>query len=777
MKGPALCFCFAACLGISSAASVPSEIDWPEFIGRHDLIWEETPRQWNEGGFTGNGQLGMMVYATLADNRVDFHLGRNDVTDHRLAPDRKTSLGTPGANVMIHYPRLDIGRMALRPAGKIQSLTLHQDLWNAELRGTLTTDLGLIRFRALTPRDRMIHLIEIESTEKTADGSAAAWKWEFLPGNPASPRVQIAPPNDPFDPTYQTNPPPVLQRIDDIKVCVQPLSAGGDYATAWLQREQSPGKAELFIATANEVPATGQSAVVAARDVREAAAAPQEALLSDHRQWWHAFYQKSFLSIPDPRLESFYWIQLYKLGAAIRKDGPPLDLSGPWFRVNEWPGIWWNLNIQLTYWPLPPANQLELSATYNKAVDDHFEGLLSHFGGQHNMGDLAWALHSYWLHLRHEGDWQAMREGWLPKAERVFAHYQKLLSRGEDGKLHLAPLGSPEYKAFTTFPDSNFNLALLRWLGQTMIEVNDKTSAGNPNSDAWRQTLADLTDYPVDKNGYKIAANQSMEESHRHFSHIIGFYPLFVMNADDPATYQLLDRSIRHWLELRNPDGSQDRCGFTLAVAASQKAALGQGNEALAYLDEFLDNRILERKTLFASRILSNTFSVETNGANPTIETSLGAANAAIELLFQSWGGKVRVFPAVPTGWKQASFRDLRAQGAFLVSAAREDGKTAWVSIESLAGEPLVLKVPDWSGPLEVVSGPQQKLVESAPGEYTIPLQKGGRITLRPDGSQAPVVVRPVSRPAEKNHPYGVKKGGSLPNDMSWHREPLRLEQ
>jgi hypothetical protein len=776
MKAHILNISLAACLHLPAAAALQEEIDWPEFIGRHDLVWEETPRQWNEGAFTGNGQLGMMVHATLEDNRIDFHLGRNDVTDHRLAPDRKTSIGTPGANVMIHYPRLDIGIMALRPAGKIQSMTLHQDLWNAELRGTVTTDLGVIQLRALTPRDRMVQLIEIESTEKTADGTAAPWKWEFLPGNPASPHVQIFPQN-PESKTYEPNPPPVLQRINDIKICVQSLFAGGDYATAWLQRDESPRKAALFIATANEVPASGKSAVVAARDVREAAEAPRDQIIAAHRSWWHDFYQKSFLSIPDPRLESFYWIQLYKLASAIRKDGPPLDLSGPWFRVNEWPGIWWNLNIQLTYWPLPPANHMELSATYNKAVDDHFEGLLSHFGGHHNMGDLAWALHNYWLHLRHEADWQGMRDGWLPKAVRVFAHYQKLLSRGEDGKLHLAPLGSPEYKAFATFPDTNFNLALLRWLGQTMIEVNEKTSAAHPDADIWRRTLADLTDYPVDQNGYKIAANQSMEESHRHFSHIIGFYPLFVMNADDPQTYQLLDRSIRHWLELRNPDGSQDRCGFTLGVAASKKASLGKGDESLAFINELLDNRILENKTLFASRLLPNTISVETNGRNPTMESPIAAANAAIELLLQSWGGKVRVFPAVPTAWKQAAFRDLRAQGAFLVSAAREDGKTAWVSIESLAGEPLVLKVPDWSGPLEAVSGQQQKLMESAPGEYTIPLQKGERVTLRPAGSQAPVILRALARPAEKNHPYGLKKGGSLPPNMSFPFPPLRLEQ
>jgi len=761
---------------LSHAAPIEHAINWPEFIGRHDLVWEETPLQWNEGGFIGNGQLGLMVFATMGDNRVDFHLGRCDVTDHRLAPYRKTSLGIPGANVMIHYPRLDLGRMVLRPAGKIQSMTMRQDLWNAELRGTITTDRGELSFRALTPRDRMVQLIEIVSTEKNADGSEARWRWEMMPGNPASPHVQIHSQNEESK-AYKPNPPPVLERIGEVKVCVQKLLAGGDYATAWLEQAEAPGRATLFLSTANEIPRSGESAKVAAREVLEAAAAPKDTLIAAHREWWHAFYQKSFLTIPDPRLESFYWIQIYKMAASTREGGPAIDLHGPWFRVSEWPGIWWNLNIQLTYWPFPPANHMDLSATYNQAVNEHFAGLMRAFGGQHNMGDLAWALHSYWLHQRYEGNWTALRDTWLPKADRVFADYRKLLAPGTDGKLHLPPMSSPEYEGFTSFPDTNYNLALLRWLAQAMIEVNEKTAAGNPHLDDWRETLAKLVDYPVNKNGYMISANQGVEKSHRHFSHIIGFYPLFVMNADDPPTRQRLDLSIRHWLGLTNPDGFQDRCGYTLTAAASQKAALGQGDEALAYLNEFLDNGILKHKSYFASRLLANTLYVESGGRNPTIETPLCAANSVIELLLQSWGGKVRVFPAVPTAWKQTAFHDLRAQGAFLISAAREDGKTAWVSVESLAGEPLVLKVPDWSGPLEIVSGPPQELRETAPGEYPIALKKGERISLRPAGSKVQMVLRPSSRPAEMDHPYGVKKGQSLANDMSWPVEPMRLEQ
>lgn len=130
-------------------ALVESRVDWAEFLGRHDMVWEQLPLQWNEGAWLGNGQLGLMVYATTRDNRVDFHLGRVDVTDHRGAPDKKTSRGVAGRGVMYDFCRLDIGRMALRPSGKIVDGGIRVDLWNAEMRGTIKTDRGEIKFREI----------------------------------------------------------------------------------------------------------------------------------------------------------------------------------------------------------------------------------------------------------------------------------------------------------------------------------------------------------------------------------------------------------------------------------------------------------------------------------------------------------------------------------------------------------------------------------------------------------------------------------------------------
>jgi len=751
----------------ATAAPVAPQIkvDWPAFLGQHDLVWEQLPRQWNEGAFVGNGQLGMMVYATLKDNRVDFHLGRADVTDHRKAPDRKTSLGVKGASLFWDFPRLDIGRMALRPAGKILDGTMRQDLWNAEITGTITTDLGELKIRAFTPRDRMVEIIQVSSTEKTSDGKPAEWKWDFRPGNPASSRAQIAP-KQAADAKYVTNPNPVLSEKDGLPVCVQSLLAGGDFATAWLEKRDSGARAStLFVATANEIPAAGKSAEVAVKEVRDAESAAFDGILSAHRAWWHAFYPNAFLTIPEARMEAFYWIQIYKIAAASREDGPAVDLFGPWFRTSIWPGMWWNLNVQLTYWPVYAGNRLELGKNYLDVVDTHFDEL---FGGRINhpgLGDWAWAMHNYWWQLRFAGNWPAVHEKWTPKAKAVLAGYLPRLKKNAEGKLELNAMGSPEYKGFKTFPNTNYNLAMLRWLLNSLLEADARSGKpADPAATEWKRILAELIPYPVDDNGLRIGSDQAVDMSHRHFSHLIGLYPLYQLDPNSAADRDLVVKSVIHWHKIGDGKGL---CGYSYTGGTSLYASLGMGDEAHGMLHNFLTGKT------GSSTLLPNAMYAEGGARFPTIETPLSGASATMDLLLQSWGGRIRVFPAVPSAWKQAAFHQLRAMDGFLVSAARNEGKTQWVSLQSEAGEPCILRVADWKGPLTVSGTRQHDATELAPGEWRIDLKKGEQVLVHPAGMKTQPVIQalPVN-PAERNL-YGVKKGKQIEQDQSWPEVPL----
>jgi len=725
-----------------------SDPDWSRYLSKHDLVWEQMPLQWNEGAFVGNGQVGMMVYISQKENSIVFHLGRQDVTDHRKAPNQKSSLGADGATVMFDFPRLDVGRLFLRPVGKIISGTFRQHLWNAEVTATVVTDSGTIELRALTLRNRMVSLVEVSSTEPRAA------QWSFKAGNPMTPRGQVFPWS--VKDNYENNPKPVVSREGDAGLCVQSLLAGGDYATAWLEKRNKK-TSTLYITTANEVPASGVSARVALQAVRDAAARKSSKLIEESRDWWHNYYRQSFISIPDTKMESFYWIQLYKLANASRPDGPAIDLFGPQFRINQWPGLWWNLNVQLTYWPVYPSNHLEMGENLITLIDERFDGLLKMHKNT-KLGDFAWAMHNYWLQYSYAGDWKSIEQKWVPKAMKIAKAYEAFQFRDSTGRIQLVPMGSPEYNGFKPYPNTNYNLAILRWLLNTLVQSCEKSGTYPDEVAQWKKKLADLIPFPTDKNGLMIGSTQPVDMSHRHYSHLLALYPLFQLNPDDAADRELVDKSVTHWHKI---GGGKELCGYSFTGAGSLYAALGRGNDAYDILYTFLNGKI------GMSMLTPNTFYLESFGKNPVIETPMSCASATLELLLQSWGNKIRVFPAVPDKWKEASFLQLRAQGGFLVSASRSQSRTQWVWLKSLAGEPCVLKTTDWQTIVQIKGKRKFKIAPLGNGEFSIDLKAGEEVCLA-DRPRADISFTPVNHPDADINAYGVKRGKNLPSGLEW---------
>jgi alpha-L-fucosidase 2 len=138
-------------------------------------------------------------------------------------------------------------------------------------------------------------------------------------------------------------------------------------------------------------------------------------------------------------------------------------------------------------------------------------------------------------------------------------------------------------------------------------------------------------------------------------------------------------------------------CGFSFAWRACLAARTGDPATALSNLNLYLEKYISRNG-------FDLNFDYRKTGSRPfTLETNFAAAQAVHEMLLQSWGGVVRVFPAVPEKWAEASFDGLRAEGAFIVTARREKGQTASVKIVAEKGgllrlrDPFAGKEPKWS--------------------------------------------------------------------------------
>ncbi|MEU6780355.1 glycoside hydrolase family 95-like protein [Nonomuraea angiospora] len=727
----------APALGGGGGPLLHDEIDWERFLADADLVWKRMPQTWYEGPFLGNGFLGSGVYAQQGANAVRFNVQHSEVQDHR-----------PEYGALFGLARLPVGHLTLEPVGAITGVDWRLDLWNAELTGAITTSSGSLEIRALIHNDRSVLAVEV----LPSDGERG-FRWTFHPEEAVSPRADPVF-NRPPPPGYTANPAPSVTRHDDLELITQPLLSGGGHATAW-QEVRRGARRTLYAAVAWSFPrdTAGDEAV---RSVRSAARLPVEVLAADHRRWWHGYYRKSFLSLPDQRTQSFYWIQLYKVAAAARGDAPPMATTGPWLEPTPWPATWWNLNVQLEYWLIHGSNHLELDAVtrslskYRQNLVDQVtfpedsagiprttDMTLDNGSGLGNsgypvgvpgqatpvpeVGNLTWALHNVWLSYRHTMDTRIVRDVLFPLLRRAINYYLHFLEPGSDGKLHLPATFSPEYGV--NAPDTNYDLALIRWGCRTLVESARLLRVRDPLLPKWQDVLANLAGYPVDENGFMIGAGAPFAKSHRHYSHLLMIYPLYLVTWEQEDQRALIERSLKHWISF---EGALQ--GYSFTGAASISAQMSRGDDAHFYLDELL-RRFVQPNTMYKE-------------SGPVIETPLSAAQSVHDMICQSWDGVIRVLPAMPAAWPDVTVHNFLTQGAFLLSAARRGGRTDFVRLVSLAGAPCRVRT-GIDGPFTVRSDGRKVPWRTLPGgDLELDLRRGEEVLIQARGD---AVIRPVT--------------------------------
>lgn len=723
------------------------DFGWAGFLSTADLVWRRLPKTWYEGPFLGNGFLGSGIYAEPGQNAIRFNVQHSQVQDHR-----------PEFGSLFGLARLPIGYFTLEPVGTITALDWRLDLWNAELTGTITTTAGSMSLRAVVHTGQPLLAVEIRPSE-----GERGFRWVFHPAVAVSPRADPVW-NKPPPAGYTANPPVRLSDSGDAHLAVQPLLAGGEHVTAWREVTRG-GTRTLYTSVAWSHPEK-TSVARALGTVRRAQ--PFAALTQDHRRWWHDYYRASFLSIPDTRLQSFYWIQLYKVASAARREAPVMATSGPWLENTPWPATWWNLNVQLEYWLIHGSNHLELDAvshalgkyranltsqvaqpyqadsagiprttdmTLLNGVSNATSGFPVGIPGKDTptpeVGNLTWALHNVWLSYRHTMDRNLLSGTLFPLLRRAINYYLHFLAPGDDGRLHLPPTFSPEYGV--NAPDCTYDLSLIRWGCKTLL----RTAPGDPLAPKWRDVLANLVDYPADANGYMIGAGVPFAKSHRHYSHLLQIYPLYDVTWEQPEHRPIIETSLNHWVGF---EGALQ--GYTFTGAASISAQMLRGEQAAFYLGE-LQRRFIQPNTMYKE-------------SGPVIETPLSAAKSLQDMLVQSWGGVVRLFPAVPAAWGDIALRDFRTEGAFLLSASRSGGVTRWLKVHSEAGAPCVLR-PGIDGDLAVTDarGRARRWRRLANGDVQVDLERGGEAFVHRKGDRPDFAVRPVA-PGGPASPWGL---------------------
>lgn len=665
-------------------------------------------------GIVGNGLLGASVYKQPGDT-LCWELGRSDVYDHRY--------GEPYTNLYSRC-RLPIGKFLLPMAGGSSSLTI--DLYGAEVSGTIRRPSGdSVRWRTWTPASANVYVIEWEGENLP--------EIAFVAELSASPRFTYPKPyyGDPALDCYKPNPAPRIYTEGEYTVCKQPMTAGGEYTTVWTAYPAGKGKRVLVasVAYSQERTDTEKEAI---KDIESVSKVSLERVRKAHLDWWHDFYSRSYISVGEEMYDRFFWMQLYKLGSATRSDGRPIDLMGPWFhRITPWPAIWWNLNIQLTYSPMCVVGHSELSEPLLKLLDDHVDNLMGNVPEEcpypaiaigrtssydcispvsKEHGLLLWTLYYYWEYCRYTRDDVRMREKLFPLLKLAVNYYRWMLTEGADGYLHLPKSHSPEY---ADAEDCNFELALLRWGCDRLVEIDAEYGIGDGLLPEWERIREKLVPYPQDeREGMLIGRDVHLTAGHRHYSHLLMFSPLQNLSLNDPANRELANRSINHWLGFKNGY----YVGYTYSGAASMVSLMGEGDRAYGYLNTFF-RKFSKFNSLYAE-------------SGPCFETPLAVLKSYTEMLLASRGAEVRVFPAVPAAWGDIRFEGLRTLGGCEVSARREKGVTCEVTVKSLYGGRCEMWTDIPAEVRRVRASKRVKVSEGADGAVCLDIPKGETVVL-----------------------------------------------
>lgn len=731
---------FASGRAIADDVCAKQKVNWPDFIAQHDMMFDKLPQNWTEAPHFGNAMVGSMLYQA-DENVLRLQVFRADVHDHR-----DNSYGWTAYS----RPRLRIGYFSLHTVGKLTGCKWRKDLWNAELTGVIKTEKGQIKIRHFTHADNMAIV-----TELTPSAGEKDFKWTWHPQKAETTRGGY-PRNekgiahfakrygDHYLKTlkpYKPNPDGRLEQKENVSVWVQDFLADGQYATAWTEKKKDTTR--THIATISHTYPESTAADQAVSDVKCFASIDRQKWVNTHRKWWHEYYPKSYITIPDKELESLYWQTIYRYACTTRAGRCFVDTPGIWFQGRSWPYFTTDWNIQSAHWAVYAANRLELGRPIVDRLHEKREELIkavhpvewqkdsaylplavawdmrgSRKGDMryyHLVGNLPWTMHNIWMQYRYSMDDEMLREKIYPLLRRSINLYLHLLKEGDDGKLHLEPTYSPE---LGVFEDCNFDLALFKWGCHTLLKAAKRLDIDDPLIPKWKEVTERLADFPYDEHGYMLGKNRTSSKNHQHFSNLLMIYPLYLVNIDQQGTADVMKRSFHRALSTAGPGQRQ---AMVQAHAGPIGTAQGLADEALVSL----------------KRLQGDLFPNGLWYQSPCIESTLAAANIVQEMLIQSWSdpakehpGPIRIFPAIPSKWKDVEYHDLRTEGAFLVSAKRQNGQTKWVRIKSLAGEPCLVK-PGLTGEVRIKSDNNLEIKEISQGIYkVVDMKKGDDILL-----------------------------------------------
>lgn len=486
----------------------------------------------------------------------------------------------------------------------------------------------------------------------------------------------------------------------------------------------------------------------------KAEAALQRGLKHDyqaHLEYWDKYWAQSSITLPDSVLQKQYQNEMYKFGSTTREHSYPISLQAVWTADNgklpPWKGDYHHdLNTQLSYWPAYTGNHLTEGMGYLNTLwnqrDAYKRYTRRYFGTegmnipgvctltgepmggwiQYSMSQTvaAWLAQHFYLQWKYSADRTFLKERAYPFIKDVAIYLEQISEVTPEGVRKLEFSSSPEIfdnSLQAWFSDmTNYDLAMMHFLFKAASELAHELNLAD-EAGHWASLEAQLPDYDIDEEGcLTFAKGYPYKESHRHFSHAMAIHPLGLIDWSDGEKSQHIIRATLKRLDKVGPDYWT---GYSYSWLANMKARAFDGEGAAQALKTFAECFCL-KNTFHANGDQTQSGKSRFTYRPFTLEGNFAFAAGIQEMLLQSHTGVIRIFPAIPKEWKDVSFENLRAMGAFLVSARMEGGEINRVRIYSEKGGMLKMARPGTLKPNKnyTLSGTDILNIDTQAGEW-----------------------------------------------------------
>lgn len=452
----------------------------------------------------------------------------------------------------------------------------------------------------------------------------------------------------------------------------------------------------------------------------------------------------------------------YLLIASSRPGSQPANLQGIWNdQVRPpWSSNWTvNINLQMNYWSAETCNLGEcaeplfdfiadLSKTGARAAQETYRmpGWCSH----HNV-DLwrlanpvgegvgapkwaNWGMSGPWLcahlyeHFRFTGNLNFLRTRAYPLMKGAATFCLAWLIEDGKGRLTTCPSEStendfmaPDGKPAMTSAGCTMDIALIRELFGNCITAAHLLGLDRDFAQQLKAALAKLLPYQVGRYGQLQEWSIDFVEStpgQRHMSHL---YPLYPGSEFTPQGTPELAKAARISLERRIANGGA-YTGWSRAWAIAFWARLQQGDMALDSL-----GALLRHDTELSL------LEVQNAGKKPIfqIDGNLGATAGIAELLLQSHDGTVRLLPALPSVWREGSYKGLCARGGLEIDLEWNAGKPSRCRIRCTQSGTFRLQAPKGEKIISITGSTRHAFTTLPDGSVEVKMDAGRSYQLR----------------------------------------------